>query len=93
MTIFETGCKVTKNFAYMQDFPKNYSKLSHKTVYSARKGANQTLYFQEHEVGGDIAVGQFRFHDKQVDMETIFGFLQFLQQCLLTRGKVIQQTD
>ena len=52
-------------------------QLSHKTVYASRERPDKTLQFKHRQFGCHIAVGQLRFHDKQVDVHPFFRFLQF----------------
>lgn len=70
-----------------------FAKLSRETVNSAGEGADEALEFEEHEVGRDVAIGQFGLHDDEVDMQAFFCLLQFVKDGLLPLRKVVHQSN
>ena len=65
--------------------------LLYKTIKAARKGANETLELEHHKVRRNLRIGSLGLLNKEVDMESVFGLLEPLEQVSLGFGKVIHQ--
>ena len=67
--------------------------LLYKTIKAARKGANETLELEHHKVRRHLRIGSLGLLNKEVDMKSVFGLLEPLEQVTLGFGKVVHQID
>lgn len=60
-----------------------------EAVDAAGEGFDEALELEHRQVGSHVAVRQFGLHDDEVDMHAFVGFLNLLQNRLLTWSEIV----
>lgn len=72
-----------QNYKIFLNYANIFAFLSHKPVKSTRKRANEPFQLQHRQFRRHSFVGQRGFHHHEIDVQSVLGFLQFVEQHLL----------